>query len=330
MEPDRQPVRTTCPYCGVGCGVLATKRPDGSVEIAGDPDHPANFGRLCSKGSALAETIGLDGRLLFPQIAGRRASWDEALDLVAGDFAETIRDHGPDSVAFYVSGQLLTRGLLRRQQADEGLHRLGQHRHQFAPVHGVFGRRPPPRLRLRHRAGHATKISNLPISSCSSAPISPGAIRCSTSASPRPRRKRPAMRVVLVDPRRTMTADLADLHLAIAPDGDVALFNGLLAYLANSGALDRDYIARAYDRLRRGACGRQGARARIASIAATGLGGARTGAASMRCLPRRAKTVTSSARASTSRRSAPTRSTPSSTAIWRPAASASPGQGRSR
>ena len=69
---DPQTIRTTCPYCGVGCGVLATPQADGSVTIAGDPEHPANFGRLCSKGSALGETLSLDGRLLHPEIGGRR------------------------------------------------------------------------------------------------------------------------------------------------------------------------------------------------------------------------------------------------------------------
>lgn len=83
-------------------------RRGGRVSVKGDPEHPSNFGRLCSKGSALAETIDLDGRLLHPEIAGKRSSWDEALDLVARRFSETIAEHGPDSVAFYVSGQLLT------------------------------------------------------------------------------------------------------------------------------------------------------------------------------------------------------------------------------
>ncbi len=100
--------RTTCPYCGVGCGVIASVDDAGDVTVRGDPEHPANFGRLCSKGSALAETLDLEGRLLFPAIHGQRAGWDEALDLVAERFASTIREHGPDSVAFYVSGQLLT------------------------------------------------------------------------------------------------------------------------------------------------------------------------------------------------------------------------------
>ncbi|MBB5261158.1 anaerobic selenocysteine-containing dehydrogenase [Rhizobium leguminosarum] len=97
-------VKTTCPYCGVGCGVLATIDEAGAVSVKGDPEHPANFGRLCSKGSALAETIDLDGRLLYPEIAGERSDWDEALDLVARRFSETIAEHGPDAVAFYVSG----------------------------------------------------------------------------------------------------------------------------------------------------------------------------------------------------------------------------------
>src|SRR6187549_2355902 len=100
--------RTTCPYCGVGCGILAKRDKNGEISVRGDPDHPANFGRLCSKGSALAETIDLDGRLLQPSVHGRNTNWDRALDLVAATFQRTIAEHGPESVAFYVSGQLLT------------------------------------------------------------------------------------------------------------------------------------------------------------------------------------------------------------------------------
>ena len=101
-------VKTTCPYCGVGCGVLAETSPAGEVSVRGDPEHPANFGRLCGKGSALAETIGLEGRLLHPMIDGSEVSWDQALGQVAARFASIIREHGPDAVAFYVSGQMLT------------------------------------------------------------------------------------------------------------------------------------------------------------------------------------------------------------------------------
>src|SRR5690349_16593301 len=108
IGPALRTTRTTCPYCGVGCGVLATPDGKGGAAIAGDPDHPANFGRLCSKGSALGETLSLDGRLLHPEVDGERANWDEALDLVASVFKRTIAEHGPDSVAIYGSGQLLT------------------------------------------------------------------------------------------------------------------------------------------------------------------------------------------------------------------------------
>src|SRR5450759_3216846 len=101
------PIRTTCPYCGVGCGVAVSVAAEG-VGLAGDQQHPANFGRLCSKGVALAETLDNEGRLLYPLVNGRRASWDEALDRVANGFKKVIEQHGPDAVAFYVSGQILT------------------------------------------------------------------------------------------------------------------------------------------------------------------------------------------------------------------------------
>src|SRR5712692_5886252 len=114
-------VRTTCPYCGVGCGVLAKVAADGEVTVKGDPDHPANFGRLCSKGSALAETIDLDGRALRPEINGQTASWDQALDLVAERFSQAIAEHGPDSVAFYVSGQFLTEDYYLFNKLAKGL-----------------------------------------------------------------------------------------------------------------------------------------------------------------------------------------------------------------
>src|SRR5436309_15572894 len=106
-------VRTSCPYCGVGCGVLATPDGKGGVALAGDPAHPANLGRLCSKGSALGETLGLGGRLLHPmrrQSDGTlaRFGWPQALHHVAEEFRRIIERDGPDAVAFYLSGQLLT------------------------------------------------------------------------------------------------------------------------------------------------------------------------------------------------------------------------------
>ena len=100
--------KTTCPYCGVGCGVIAHLDRNGAVTIEGDPDHPANHGRLCSKGAALGETVALHERLLYPEIMGEQVSWEQALSAAAGRFKDTIKEFGADSVAFYVSGQLLT------------------------------------------------------------------------------------------------------------------------------------------------------------------------------------------------------------------------------
>ena len=157
LDAPLQATRTTCPYCGVGCGVLATPDGNGGAAIAGDPEHPANFGRLCSKGSALGETLGLDDRLLYPMIRCskgnmERVAWSDALDHVAHRFAAHCHARRPRRGGVLSVGAIADRGLLRRQQADEGIHRQRQCRYQFAAVHGVLGRGPSPRLRRRHRA----------------------------------------------------------------------------------------------------------------------------------------------------------------------------------
>src|SRR5260221_5913333 len=112
VDPALCATRTTCPYCGVGCGVLATPDGKGGAAISGDPDHPANLGRLCSKGSALGETLGLEDRLLYPMIRCKgvleRVAWSDALDHVAHRLQHIIARDGADSVAFYLSGQMLT------------------------------------------------------------------------------------------------------------------------------------------------------------------------------------------------------------------------------
>ena len=237
------PVRTTCPYCGVGCGIVAQRSADGSVSVKGDEKHPANFGRLCSKGSALGETVSLEGRLLYPQIAGRRAGWDDALDTIAARFSETIRDHGPDSVAFYVSGQILTEDYYVANKLMKG----------FIGSANIYTK---SRLCMSSSvAGHRRAFGSdtvpgsyddleqadlIVIVGANPAWCHPVLYQRIAAA----RQERPDMKVVLIDPRRTMSADIADMHLAIAPDGDVALFSGLLGHLAQSSALDMDYISR--------------------------------------------------------------------------------------
>lgn len=233
--------KTTCPYCGVGCGVLATKQADGSVSIKGDPDHPANFGRLCSKGSALGETLDLEGRLLHPEIEGKRASWNVALDLVAHKFSESIAEHGPDSVAFYVSGQILTEDYYVANKLMKGF--IGSANidtnsrlcmaSSVAGHRRAFGTDTVPGCYDDLEEADLLVLVGSNLAWCH--PVIYQRIAAAKEA-------RPEMKIVLVDPRRTMTADIADYHLAIKPDGDVALFNGLLTHLSKVGALDHTYI----------------------------------------------------------------------------------------
>ncbi|MBT0958301.1 nitrate reductase [Alphaproteobacteria bacterium KMM 3653] len=229
--------RTTCPYCGVGCGVLAGA--DGTIK--GDPEHPANFGRLCSKGSALGETIDLEGRLLAPQVGGKDSDWDTALSLMAEKFGAAIRDHGPDSVAFYVSGQLLTEDYYIANKLIKGF--MGTANidtnsrlcmaSSVAGHKRAFGTDTVPGTYRDLEEADLIVLVGSNLAWCH--PVLHQRIAAAKEA-------RPDMRVVNVDPRKTATSDLADTHLRIVPDGDIALFNGLLAHLAETGALNRAYI----------------------------------------------------------------------------------------
>ncbi|GHD62469.1 nitrate reductase [Thalassobaculum fulvum] len=241
-NPSRQCVKTTCPYCGVGCGVAATVDEAGNATIAGDPDHPANFGRLCSKGAALAETLDLDGRLLRPWVDGRPASWETALDLVARRFAETIAEHGPDSVAFYVSGQCLTEDYYVANKLMKGF--IGSANidtnsrlcmaSTVAGHRRAFGSDTVPGCYTDLEQADLVVLVGSNLAWCH-----PVLFQRLVAA----RAARPAMRIVAIDPRRTVTAEEADLHLAIRPNSDAALFNGLLAHLADTGAVDRAFLA---------------------------------------------------------------------------------------
>ncbi|SDX44641.1 nitrate reductase [Litoreibacter albidus] len=229
--------RTTCPYCGVGCGILAGA--DGTIK--GDTEHPANFGRLCSKGTALGETLDLQGRLLAPQVNGCDANWTDALDAVAQAFSTAIRDHGPDSVAFYVSGQLLTedyyvanklmKGFIGSANIDTNSRlcmasSVAGHKRAFGTdtVPGTYDD-------LEHAELIVLVGSNL--AWCH--PVLHQRIAAAKAL-------RPDMRVINIDPRKTATSALADTHLRIVPDGDIALFNGLLSHLAQNGALNERYL----------------------------------------------------------------------------------------
>lgn len=237
-------IKTTCAYCGVGCGIVATRTGERSVRIEGDLDHPANRGRLCSKGTHLGETVGLEGRLLHPMIGDRRASWDKALDLVARRFRETIARHGPGSVAFYVSGQLLTedyyvanklmKGFIGTANIDTNSRLC-----MSSAVAGhmrAFGEDVVPASYDDLDAADLIVLVGSNTAWCHPIVYQRIRARCEAGAT-----------LVVIDPRRTETADEADLHLPIRPGSDVALMNGLLAWCREAGVLDdaflRDHVA---------------------------------------------------------------------------------------
>ncbi|SHH03224.1 nitrate reductase [Cognatishimia maritima] len=236
------PIRSTCPYCGVGCGVLLTPQADGGLKVEGDPEHPANLGRLCSKGLALGDTVGLEGRLLTPQVDGTPASWDKALDLVADRFTSTIAEHGPDSVAFYVSGQLLTEDYYVANKLMKGF--MGSANidtnsrlcmaSTVAGHKRAFGTDTVPGVYEDLEIADLVVLVGSNLAWCH--PVLYQRLAAARAAH--------GTKVVVVDPRRTSSCDIADLHLKIAPGSDAALFNGLLTHLASSGEIDTDFVSK--------------------------------------------------------------------------------------
>ncbi len=232
--------RTTCPYCGVGCGVLATRGPDGSVSIKGDPEHPANFGKLCSKGLALGETFGLKQRLLKPRVNGVDVGWDDATSVVAQKFSQAIRDHGPDSVAFYVSGQFLTEDYYVANKLMKGF--IGSANidtnSRLCMASAVTG----------HKRAFGADVVPCNYTDLETADlvvlVGSNLAWCHPVLFQRLQaaREKRGTKLVVIDPRRTMTAECADLHLQVKSGSDVSLFNGLLCHLYASGALDARFV----------------------------------------------------------------------------------------
>jgi assimilatory nitrate reductase catalytic subunit len=247
-----QETRTTCPYCGVGCGVIVESDGTQITGVRGDPDHPANFGRLCTKGSTLHHTaarpVTLQARLLQPahrgsrQSAPRAITWDAALTLATAKFEQVIRDHGPDAVGFYISGQLLTedyyvfnklaKGLIGTNNVDTNS-RLCMSS-AVAGYKATLGADAPPAC--YDDFNHA---STLFITGSNTAFAHPIAFRRIEDA----KRANPAMKVIVADPRRTETAEFADLYLPLLPGTDVALYHGMLHVMLWEGLVDNTFIA---------------------------------------------------------------------------------------
>jgi assimilatory nitrate reductase catalytic subunit len=247
IDPSLRATSTTCPYCGVGCGVLATPDGSGGAAISGDPSHPANLGRLCSKGSALGETLGLENRLLYPMIrcskgTMERVAWTDALDHIAHRFAHIVARDGPNAVAFYLSGQLLTedyyvanklmKGFIGSANVDTNSRlcmssSVAGHRRAFGAdtVPGTYE--------------DLDEADLLVLVGSNAAWCHPVLFQRMVA-----NKQRRGARIVVIDPRRTDTTEDADLFLGLKPGTDTALFSGLLVHLADHGALDRDYIER--------------------------------------------------------------------------------------
>lgn len=247
-----QETRSTCPYCGVGCGVIIQSEGGQITGVRGDPQHPANFGRLCTKGSTLHLTaqaaVTQQARLLHPMQREHRGEkplrvgWDQALEFAAGAFAQIIGEHGPDAVGFYISGQLLTedyyvfnklaKGLLGTNNVDTNSRLC-----MSSAVAGyklTLGADAPPNC--YEDADHADCIF---IAGSNTAWAHPILFRRIEDAKAR----RPQMKIISCDPRRTDTAEIADLHLPLQPGTDVMLFNGLLHIMLWEGWTRPEYIA---------------------------------------------------------------------------------------
>ena len=243
--------RTTCPYCGVGCGVIVERSSDGRVRVQGDPDHPANFGRLCSKGSALADTLGPDDRLLYPEWRDRegnvqRVSWDFALDTIANTFARIRAEHGPQAIAFYASGQMLTedyyvanklmKGFIGSANIDTNS-RLCMASAVAGQVR-AFGADLVPTAYTDLEQADLVVLSGSNLAWCH--PVLFQRLKAA-------KEQRRSLQIIVIDPRRTETCVIADQHLPIVPGSDVWLWQGLLSHLAHYGQLDFAFLERHVD-----------------------------------------------------------------------------------
>jgi assimilatory nitrate reductase catalytic subunit len=239
---------TTCPYCGVGCGVTATVQDTAlgqKVSVAGDVNHPSNYGKLCIKGSNLADTLGLETRVLYPMLGRKnqreKTDWNTATDLIANKFQQCIDQYGRDSIAFYVSGQLLTedyyvvnkfvKGYLGTANIDTNS-RLCMSS-AVAAHKRAFGEDIVPASYEDFE--HTDMVVLVGSNTAWCHPVLYQRIMKA--------KEQRDLFVVVIDPRFTSTCQAADLHLPILPGQDVALFNGLLQYLSQNGHADPDFIA---------------------------------------------------------------------------------------
>ncbi|HLA35082.1 MAG TPA: molybdopterin-dependent oxidoreductase [Rhodocyclaceae bacterium] len=248
-------VASVCCYCGTGCGLTIAKVGAGgtdaaaaAIEVQGDATHPANFGRLCSKGATLPLTLQRTGRALHPELrtardrARQAVSWDEALDAAAQRFAEIIRRDGPDAVAFYVSGQLLTEDYYvfnKLARALVGTNNIDSNSRlcMSSAVAGYKATLGADAVPCTYADIELADLFLLAGSNTAWAhPVLMRRIEAAKAA-------RPQTKIVVVDPRRTDTAAMADLHLALNPGSDAVLYSAMLNVMLWEGWIDENFIA---------------------------------------------------------------------------------------
>ncbi|MFE8936242.1 molybdopterin-dependent oxidoreductase [Streptomyces sp. NPDC007872] len=253
MEPEGGTTRTVCSYCGVGCGIVLDVARDPAtglrrvVRASGDKAHPANSGRLCTKGATSADMTAAPGRLGKALVRAERGGEpvetdvDAAVARVAGRLRAILDEHGPDALAFYVSGQMSLEAQYLANKLAKGFVRTS-------------------RIESNSRLCMASAGSGYKLSLGADGP--PGSYRDfdhadvflvigSNMADCHPvlflrmtdRVKTAGAKVIVVDPRRNATADKADLHLPIRPGTDLALLNGLLHLLVENGHVDEEFVA---------------------------------------------------------------------------------------
>lgn len=262
--PSVQETRSTCPYCGTGCGVIIEKVGDGEtakiINVRGDPQHPANFGRLCSKGASLHLTTSCNGRALVPEYRASRAvahpqdgtlgarsgrtpiSWDVALDTAAERFAAIIREHGPDAVAFYISGQLLSEDYYvfnKLARALVGTNNIDSNS-RLCMSSAVAGYKATLGADAVPCSYSDIDLADLFLLAGSNTAFAhPVVFRRIEEAKAR----NPQLKIIVVDPRRTDTAAMADLHLALKPGSDAVLYSAMLHVLLWEDLIDEAFIA---------------------------------------------------------------------------------------
>ena len=243
-------VKSYCPYCGVGCGLLAGVSKGSVTRIKGDPDHPSSLGDLCLKAVYLPETLQTSNRLLYPQIRRcqegpfTRVSWDSALKFLAQRFREIISQYGPRAAAFYGSGQLTTEEYYVGNKLAKGF--LGTNNFDtnsrlcmasaVAGYQTSLGSDGPPACYADIDEADCFLLMGTNTADCH--PVTFKRIKQRKVIEPK------RVMIIAVDPRRTETADFADLHLAIRPGTDIALINSMLHVLVEENLIDRNFIER--------------------------------------------------------------------------------------